>query len=88
MNLCIADILLALCGPVCTAVVTILLLSQVIIEEDFMDSDIFSKFQHPLEATSVGFKNVLKTDQVNSFPFLIVINKCISSPGWLYVGLE
>ena len=87
MNLCIADILLALCGPVCTAVVTILLLSQVITEEDFMDSDIFSKFQHPLEATSVGFKNVLKTDQENYFTFIIVMNKLISSPGWCYLGL-
>ena len=88
MNLCIADILLALCGPVCTAVVTILLLSQVITEEDFMDSDIFSKFQHPLEATSVGFQNVLKTDQANCFTFVIVMNKLIFSPGWCYVGLE
>ena len=81
MNLCIADILLALCGPFCTAIVTILLLSNVITEEEFMDSDIFSKFQHPLEATSVGFSNVLKTDQVNTFQFLIVMNGLIFSPG-------
>ena len=47
-----------------------------------MDSDIFSKFQHPLEATSVGFSNVLKTDQVNTFQFLIVMYELIFSPGW------
>ena len=64
INLCIADILLAISGPLTTAIVTILLLSQALTEADFMDPDLFSKFQHPREASSVGFKNVLKTDKL------------------------
>ena len=61
-----ADILLALCGPVSTAVVTILLLSRAITEKELMPPDIFSKFQHPQEATTLGFRNVLKTEQAGN----------------------
>ena len=64
ISLCLADILLGVCGPLNTATITIFLFSGALEEHDFLNPDLFSKFQNPKEAKSVGFNNVLKTEMV------------------------
>ena len=64
ISLCLADILLGVCGPLNTAIITIFLFSGALEEQDFLNPDLFSKFQNPREAKSVGFNNVLKTEMV------------------------
>lgn len=54
-----------------------------------MDSDIFSKFQHPQEASLVGFENVLKTEKARHLISMLRLkDHSTFSPGWLYVRLE
>ena len=64
MSLCCTDIMMGVCGPLVSAVVTTLFLTQHLAPGHFMKQDLFHKFQYSDEALEVGFDHVIKTDYV------------------------
>ena len=62
MSLCCADIILAMSGPLVSALVTLMFLTGHLEPGNFLTGNLFHRFQYAEEAVSVGFDNVIKTE--------------------------